>query len=133
MKKEKKVTFKEKPSRKAPHTDGFGPRERARLVSAIRQVWYQCRARKLCVARCTDKAGFTFCEKCRARTPKLKVDHIEPCGPVDSDGFLQRLLCPSIKLQGLCKECHDLKTAGENEAKRLGVGKKQKKRFLDSF
>lgn len=104
--------------KKAPHSDGFGPRERQRVTNAIRNVWYQCRARKLVIQRCTDRRGYTWCEKCGQRTPKLKTDHIEPCGAVDSVGYIQRLFCGSDKLQGLCKECHDIKTYAETPRKR---------------
>jgi hypothetical protein len=121
---------------KAAPTDGFGPRERKKIDSAIRQVWYRSKARQTCVKRCTDKEGFTWCEKCDTKTAKLKVDHIIPCGPVDSDGFIKRLFCPSKGLQGLCGDCHQLKTNMENEEKRVttdtGGKRKRKPLFMDT-
>lgn len=100
---------------KAPPCDGLGPRERKKIDSAIRQVWYRSKARATAVKRCTDKQGFTRCEKCKKRTPKIKVDHIVPCGPVDSDGFIVRLFCPSAGLQSWCHDCHKVKTKQESE------------------
>lgn len=98
---------------KAPPMDGLGPRERKKIDSAIRQVWYRSKARSTAVKRCTDQQGFTRCEKCKKRTPKIKVDHIVPCGPVDSDGYITRLFCPSSQLQCLCHPCHKPKTKAE--------------------
>lgn len=117
--------------KKPERVDGFGPTERKRIDSAIRRVWYQSRARATAVKRCTDKSGFTRCQKCKARTPKLKIDHITPAGPVDSDGFIVRLFCPSTGLQGLCPDCHQLKT---NRERVVGDPPKRKRAsFLDSF
>lgn len=96
-------------------TDGLGPYEIKRLRSALRQCWHRCRARKLCVDRCTNKKdGFTYCELCKAMTPKLKVDHIKAVGEMDA-GHIFRLFCPSKFLQGLCKTCHDEKTKQERK------------------
>lgn len=97
--------------------DGLGPRERQKLTSAIREVWYRSKARATAVKRCTDKAGFTRCEKCKKRTPKIKVDHIDPCGAVESDGYIRRLFCPSAELQCLCHPCHAPKTRAEAKAR----------------
>jgi 5-methylcytosine-specific restriction endonuclease McrA len=106
------------PKEKAPPCDGLGPRERKKIDQAIRQTWYRCKARQLCVKRNTDSEGYTVCQSCRLRTPKLKIDHIIPCGPVDSDGFIKRLFCSSSGLQGLCHECHKKKTKQEIKSKK---------------
>lgn len=105
--------------KKIQHTDGLGPHEVKKIRSALRLVWHRSHARKLAVTRCTGKDGFTFCEACFEKTPKLKVDHIKACGDVDA-GFLKRLFCPSSELQGLCKKCHDAKTKAERKAKPKG-------------
>lgn len=102
---------------KAPPMDGLGPRERKKIDSAIRQVWYRSKARSTAVKRCTDKQGFTRCELCKKRTPKIKVDHKMPCGPVESDGYITRLFCPSPLLQCLCHPCHKPKTKAEAAAR----------------
>lgn len=104
--------------KKAEAVDGLGPRERQRIASAIRQVWYQSRARKLAIKRCTDEDGFLVCSECppgRQRTPKIQIDHIKACGPVDSEGFITRLFCPSKGLKGLCPPCHRKKTASDKK------------------
>lgn len=119
-------------------TDGLGPHEIKQIRGAIRLVWQRSHARKLCVQRCTRKDGYTYCEKCKSRTPKLKVDHIKNVGDLD-DGFIPRLFCPSAGLQGLCPECHGIKTQLEREAGRAAkppTGAKLRKpraQFLDTF
>lgn len=103
--------------KKTKKTDGLGPFEKQKIRNAVRLVWHRSLARKLVVDRCTDKEGFTRCEKCRKRTPKFKVDHIVEAGKVDS-GFIRRMFVSSKKLMGLCKRCHDIKTKAERAAKR---------------
>jgi hypothetical protein len=98
--------------KKIARTDGLGPFEVKKIRSAIRLVWHRSHARRLVVLRCTGKDGFTYCEKCKKRTPQLKIDHIEAVGEVNG-GFIKRLFCPSKKLQGICKTCHDSKTREE--------------------
>jgi len=93
-------------------TDGLGPKEISKIRSALRQVWHRSHARKLCVQRCT-KNGWTYCEQCKKKTPKLKIDHIEACGDVADGNYLKRLFTPSKNLQGLCDECHKAKTKME--------------------
>lgn len=92
--------------------DGLGPYEIKRIRAAIRLVWSRCHARALVTKRCTGKDGFTYCEKCKKRCPNLKIDHIQAVGEVDA-GFILRLFVPSKQMQGLCKQCHDLKTRME--------------------
>lgn len=102
-----KKVKKQKPDK----IDGFGSYEKQKVSNAIRQVWLRTsHARRLCVKRCTDQEGFAFCELCKVRTPKLKVDHIVAIGSVDKAGFLNKLFCPSNWLQGLCSPCHKIKT-----------------------
>jgi hypothetical protein len=119
--------------------DGLGPKERKSIDSAIRQVWYRSKARAMAVKRCLDKQGFTRCEKCQKRTPKIKVDHITACGPVDSGGFITRLFCPSNALQCLCHACHAPKTKAEAKARAVaketphGVSKRKALNFTDTF
>lgn len=111
-------------------TDGLGSYEIGKIRSAIRLVWQRSRARKLCVLRCTGEDGFTYCEKCKSITPSLKVDHIHRVGDVDG-GFIERLFCPSASLQGLCKMCHDLKTAMEKSI--TSPPKRKKVTFFDKY
>lgn len=104
---------------KLQKTDGLGPLEIKKIRTALRLVWHRSHARKLVVNRCTGKGGFAYCEKCKKRTPALKVDHIKNVGDLDS-GFIHRLFIPSKFLQGLCKPCHDLKTKVERTEKKWG-------------
>lgn len=116
---------------KAPRVDGFGPAERKRIDQVVRTVWYQSKARATAVKRCTDKKGFTVCEKCKKRTPKIKIDHIIPCGPVDSDGYIKRMFVPSAQLSALCHPCHKPKTKREAAARakeKRGFEKLRRKR-----
>lgn len=100
--------------RKLANTDGLGPREIARVRAAIRLVWHRCYARKLAVIRCVGEDGFSYCEGCKQRSPKVFIDHIVTVGDLDG-GFIKRLFCPSCGLQGLCKACHDAKTKLERK------------------
>jgi len=98
-------------------TDGLGPLEIKKIRTALRLVWHRSHARRLAVARCTKPCGFMFCEKCRRRTPKAYIDHLVACGDMDG-GYIARLFCRSQDLQGLCLECHRIKTKQERaEAK----------------
>lgn len=102
---------KEKPK----PVDGLGLKDIQKIRNAIRQVWHWSYAKKLCMKRCTGKDGFSRCEKCKKKAPKVYVDHIQNVGDVD-EGFISRLFCPSSGLQGLCKVCHDAKTRLERKA-----------------
>lgn len=137
----KKITLKERAKIKAEiraeakkkklqKMDGLGPYEKKKIREALRQVWHRSQARKLVVLRCTGKDGFTYCEKCQERTPKLKIDHIRPIGEVDP-GFIERLFIPSKKLQGLCPDCHKPKTNKENKIRR--ASKKKVKDEIGDF
>lgn len=113
--------------KKLKPTDGLGELEIKKLRTATRLVWHRSYSRKLCVIRCTGKDGFTFCELCKKRTPKLKVDHLVEVGKMDG-GYLERLFVPSKGLQGLCDPCHKIKTKAER-AKNKKPKKEKFKRF----
>lgn len=107
--------------------DGLGPRDFARIQKALRQIWSWSHARKLCLARVTDKKGYARCEKCgEKKLPKVWPDHIVPCGNLDEQPltgeavgkYVARMFVPSKKLQALCKECHREKTNAENRVRR---------------
>lgn len=104
VKKRKKKTFEK--------VDGLGPKDLKNIRSAIRQIWHRSHVRNLVVKRCIGAGGFSFCEKCKRRSPKVFIDHIVRVGEVDA-GFIGRMFTPSKNLQGLCKPCHDLKTKAE--------------------
>lgn len=97
---------------KVEKVDGLSAADVAKIRTAIRQVWHWSYPRKLCAARCVGKGGFSYCEKCKKKVPKVFIDHIENVGDVDG-GFIKRLFTPSKNLQGLCHDCHKIKTAEE--------------------
>lgn len=94
--------------------DGFSPRDRARVRSAIRQVWSRCYMRRIAKARAVHEDGFEYCEKCGERVPKVTIDHIIPVGDI-LDGGIERMFCPSSGLQALCHGCHKIKTKEDNK------------------
>lgn len=103
---------KKKSVKKVQKFDGLGPDEIARIKTALRQVWSWSYSRRLVVARCLAKNGFSFCELCKKKCPKVFIDHITPIGTFDGE-YIQRLFVPSDQLQGLCKECHKVKTKAD--------------------
>ena len=105
--------------KKAPPIDGMSPALRAKIRSAIRQVWSRSHARKLVITRCTTIDGFLVCEECCKLSPKLQVDHIIAVGDI-FDGGIERMFVPSKDLQGLCKACHSIKTKIDNAKTREG-------------
>lgn len=112
----------------AEKVDGISPKLNAKIRNAVRKLWHQSYARKLVVDRCTGFDGWTYCEDCERRCPKLKIDHIINVGAVDS-GFLERMFVASKGLRGLCAPCHQIKTNKENAnmraAKKIKKGPSQ--------
>lgn len=113
--------------KKLPLVDGLGPKDFERIQKALRQIWSWSYGRKLCIARVTDKAGYSKCEKCGSRKlPKVWPDHIVPCGNLDDapltglavGEYVERMFVPSKGLQAICKECHREKTNRENRERR---------------
>jgi hypothetical protein len=97
--------------------DGLSADDIKKIRAAIRQVWSWSYPRRLVVQRCLIAEGFSKCELCKKKCPKIFVDHLNPVGDVDS-GFIERLFISSENLQGLCKKCHDQKTKDERKQKR---------------
>ncbi len=94
--------------------DGLGPHLKQGYVTALRMVWRnRSEARKICVRRADIGGGYSRCEGCKKKVPKVFIDHIEPCGVLDS-GFIERLSCASEGLQALCSPCHRTKTNEDN-------------------
>lgn len=104
---------------------GLGPAEIAKIRQANRQLWQRSSlARKMVVDRCLLPDGFSQCEECNVICPKVAVDHTDKVGLVDS-GYLERLWVSSEKMKGLCKSCHDKKTALERKEDKLMAKKKE--------
>ena len=89
--------------------DGFNDQDIKRIIPALRKVWSWSFSRRLVVKRCLLKNGFSKCEHCLKKCPKIFVDHIEAVGSFGV-GYIERLFVPSSQLQGLCKNCHKEKT-----------------------
>lgn len=112
--KTKKVVKKEE------KIDGLNPKDIQNIRSAIRQVWSWSVPARLVRKRCVGEDGFPRCEnkKCASKgkpVPKVFVDHIEVMGDLLSPDYIKRMWTPSKNLQGLCKKCHDAKTALEKK------------------
>lgn len=108
--KKKKQKRKTKPEK----IDGLSPEDIKRIRSAIRQVWSWSHPKRIAAARAVRADGFSYCEKCKKKVPKVYQDHIVPCGAVDV-GFIKRMWCSSKGLQNLCKPCHNNKTKQERK------------------
>lgn len=100
---------------KEPRVDGLGPRERKQIHSAVRLVWSRSHARRLAILRATDAQGFTRCEVCRKRSPKVHVDHPDPVGAVDGPDYIKKMFQPSRFYKVLCPPCHRLKTKEDRD------------------
>ncbi len=101
--------------KKIVKSDGLGPHEIKQIRSAVRLVWQRSHARALVAKRCVGADGFSYCEMCKEKTPKLRIDHILRVGDLDS-GYIPRMFVPSTQLQGLCSKCHNEKTKAEKKA-----------------
>jgi hypothetical protein len=95
--------------------DGLSPYDKAKVRSAIRQVWHRSHPRRLCEQRSTDAKGYRFCEECGKRVPKVQIDHTIPFGDILSPGAIERMFCPSTGLKAMCPKCHKIKTKEDKE------------------
>jgi hypothetical protein len=100
---------------KLEKVDGLGPKDIKRIRSALRGAWQWNHARQLVIKRCLVAGGFSKCELCKKKSPKVFVDHIEACGEVTQAHYIARMFRPSSELQGLCQKCHSAKTKQERE------------------
>lgn len=105
----KKEEVKQKKLLKSQKIDGLGPQDIEKITIALRQVWSWSYSRRLVIKRCLLPNGFSKCEKCKKKCPKVFVDHIVPVGSYDGE-LIERMWVPSMKMQGLCNECHRIKT-----------------------
>ncbi len=101
-----------------PKVDGFSPKDAERVRQAVRKVWSWSHAHRLVILRCALPGGYARCEECKKKVPRVYVDHIDRVGLVD-EGFIARMFVASNRMQGLCKPCHDPKTAWERKLRLL--------------
>jgi len=83
--------------------------DRKKIDKALRKVWSWSHSRRLVVKRCDIGNGYSRCEGCLKKCPKVFIDHIRAVGTFD-EKFISRLFVPSNWLQGLCHPCHKIKT-----------------------
>lgn len=116
-------------------TDGFGPYEKSKVRAAVRDVWRHSLPHKLVRDRCSLKDGYSKCELCRKKVPKIFVNHKITVGDVD-EGFLKRMFVSADLLEGICDPCHKPITAAERKissAKRKAEKKVQQEEQNDFF
>lgn len=118
--------MKRKRKEKKEKVDGLGPDDLKRIHSAVRKVWAWSHPRRLAIKRAVDKKGFSFCEDCLQRVPKVTIDHIDPVGEVGGKDYIKKMWCPSTKLMALCNPCHRKKTNAERGIKSKQFKKKVK-------
>ena len=112
--------------RKNPPFDGLGPDDLKKIHKALGQVRKWSYPVRLVQKRCIGKDGFPRCEnpKCLKKgkpVPKIQVDHIEPIGEIGGPNYIQKMFVSSHKLQGLCHDCHKIKTKQEKKSKKKPV------------
>lgn len=100
--------------------DGLSADDIAKIRIAIRKVWSWSHPRRLAIKRSDIGDGYSRCEGCKRKVPKVFIDHIVQVGDVDG-GFIERLFCPSSGLQALCKKCHAEKTKEERKLKKASA------------
>lgn len=93
----------------APDRDCLNPDDVKKIIKALRQVWSWSHSRRLVIKRCDLGEGYSRCESCRKKVPKVHVDHVTAVGTFD-DGYIRRLFVSSNLMQGLCVLCHKIKT-----------------------
>jgi hypothetical protein len=93
---------------------------KSKITQAVRRIWYWSPDHKLVKARCKQSKDLYRCERCRALTNKLQIDHVEPVvdpvmGWQGYEVFITRMFPdPSIGLRGLCPTCHTKLTEAQN-------------------
>lgn len=91
-------------------------KQRQQIISALRRIWRNSENCKATRARCAVDKKTSKCEKCGDVIHKklLELDHITPIGGIvrgcngDWNLYIERLFFGD--LQGLCENCHRVKT-----------------------
>lgn len=100
----------------------------------LKRLWSESPMKWEAYARAKIKTGLVKCEGCSAAThwKMVEIDHIDSVVPADKEldptdiaTYAFRLNCPASKLQVLCEQCHQKKSAAEN-LRRKSVNKKSK-------
>ena len=96
---------------------------KSRVVSALRSLWRKSPERSDCLKAARVGYGIYQCALCKTLVPPklgkkrdnyITIDHVDPIVPgtwETWDTFIDRLF--NGKLQAICKQCHDAKSASE--------------------
>lgn len=95
------------------------------LMAGLGKAWMVWPPRNEVKRRCKieGKTGWYRCESCKQEREKIEIDHVEPVikpedGFLDWNTYIASKFVAAEKLQGLCHECHQLKTKQENKIRR---------------
>ncbi len=94
------------------------------IFGGLGKVWMWWPPRNEVKKRCKieGKSGWFKCELCGVAREKIDVDHIAPVVPVSGfttwDHYIASRFVTADKLQGICKDCHKVKTKEENRQRR---------------
>lgn len=113
---------------------GITPQEYRTVISYMKRVFSRSQVRREVRDDAQDPNSFGprggkmyKCFECKQSFPasSIQVDHKNPVIPVTKaaldmklDAILKRLWCKKSNLRVLCKGCHDIKSADENEKRR---------------
>ena len=94
-------------------------------MGGLGKAWMVWPPRNEVKRRCKtkDKAGWWTCELCKRQTERIEIDHIRPVvkpedGFTDWNSYIASKFVSADMLQGLCHECHQVKTKEENKIRR---------------
>lgn len=111
---------KRKPKRpkklRPPMIDDLNDDDIKKIKRVLRQAWSWSYSRRLVIKRCDIGGGYSRCEGCKKKVPKIFVDHIEAIGTFDPKTYILRSFVPSRFMQGLCQPCHKVKTKADMKA-----------------
>jgi hypothetical protein len=94
----------------------------AKMVTAARDVWRQSETYQAVKKACKSKlrAGWFDCTRCLQLREVIRIDHIAAIGKQPTNWrefgpWLERLNCGDFNLQGICTDCHKVKTKHDKE------------------
>lgn len=87
----------------------------AKLVSKSREVWRQSQVYQQVKKEHKSRPGWFKCASCHKEREVIKIDHIkaigkQPTNMLEFGPWLEKLFCSKENLQGLCNDCHKIKT-----------------------
>jgi hypothetical protein len=96
------------------------------ILAGLGKAWMFWPVRSEVKRRCKDPnhAGWFICELCHRSHEKIDVDHVLPCvspfdGWISWDEYInRRFVFHADQLQGICRDCHKIKSKAENKARR---------------